>query len=67
VNTIELWSEMDLFDLVNCVRLHQSLEEIVDFLCRPVSEVHYRIVELEQMGQPERWVAEAAAGAKYLC
>jgi hypothetical protein len=58
------WSEMDLFDLANCVRLHQSVEEMADFLCRPVSEVHDKIVELDRSGELERRVAETARGAK---
>jgi len=58
------WSEMDLFDLANCVRLKQSVEEIADFLCRPVSEVHDKIVELDRSGELERRVAETAKVAR---
>jgi hypothetical protein len=38
-------------------------EEIADFLCRPVSEVHDKIVELGRSGELERRVAETAKGA----
>ena len=58
------WSEMDLFDLANCVRLKQPAEEIADFLCRPVSEVCDKIAALERSGVMDRRVAEAPAGAE---
>ena len=64
LNTGNPWSGMDLFDLANSVRLRQSLEEIATFLCRSRREVHEKIAELEQTGELERRVAEAAAGAK---
>jgi hypothetical protein len=60
------WSEMDLFDLANCVRLKQAVEEIADFLCRPVGEVHDKIVELDRSEELERRAAETARGAKDL-
>jgi hypothetical protein len=63
-NAGRCWSEMDLFDLANCVRLKQDVEEIADFLCRPVTEVHDKIVELARSGELDRRVAEAAKGAK---
>src|SRR5260370_16638374 len=34
LNTGEPWSEMDLFDLANSVRLGKAVEEIAVFLCR---------------------------------
>ena len=54
---------MDLFDLANCLRLKQDIEEIADFLCRPVSEVHDKIVELERSGELQQRIAETAKGA----
>jgi hypothetical protein len=56
------WAEMDLFDFANCVRLKQGIEEIADFPCRLVSEVHDKIVELERSGELERCVAETEKG-----
>jgi hypothetical protein len=32
LNTGKPWSEMDLFDLANCVRLKQPVEEIAGYL-----------------------------------
>ena len=58
------WSAWDLFDLANCIRVGDTVEEIADFLCRPVSEVHDKIVELERSGELERRVADTAKGAK---
>ena len=58
------WQEMDLFDLANCIRIGDPVEEIADFLCRPVSEVHAKIVELERSGELARRIAETAKGAK---
>ena len=55
---------MDLFDLANCIRIGDPVEEIADFLCRPVSEVHDKIVELERSGELARRIAETAKGAK---
>ena len=58
------WSEMDLFDLANCVRLRQPIEEIAGFLCRSRREVRDMIAELGKTGELGKRVAETAAGAK---
>lgn len=52
------WTEMDLFDLANCIRLGDSVEEIADFLSRPLSEVHCKIVELTESGELGRRLAK---------
>jgi hypothetical protein len=64
LNTSKQWSGMDLFDLANCVRLQQSVEEIATFLCRSRREVQDKIAELTQTGEMGSRVAEAAAGAR---
>ena len=64
LNTGKPWSEMDLFDLGNCVRLRQPVEKIATFVCRSRREVREKIAELEQSGELARRVAEAAAGAQ---
>jgi hypothetical protein len=56
-NAGRLWSEMDLFDLANCLRLKQDVEEIADFLCRPVGEEARRNKET-------RIAPSGAAGAR---
>jgi hypothetical protein len=57
------WSEMDLFDLANCVRLKDPVEEIASFLCRSRREVREKIAELERTGELARRIEEAAAHA----
>jgi hypothetical protein len=64
LNTGKPWSEMDLFDLANCVRLRQPVAEIASFMCRSRREVREKIAELEQTGELEKRVAKADAGAK---
>jgi hypothetical protein len=64
LNTDKPWSEMDLFDLANSVRLGDPVEEIASFLCRSRREIREKIAELEQTGELEKRVAKAAAGAK---
>ena len=63
LNTGKPWSEMDLFDLANSVRLGDPIEEIAGFLCRSRREVREKIAELKQSGELARRVTEAAAGA----
>ena|ERR1700693_59129 len=63
INTGKAWSEMDLFDLANSVRLSNPVEETAVFLCRSRREVSEKIAELEQSGELARRVAETAAGA----
>jgi hypothetical protein len=43
LNTGTEWSEMDLLDLANCVRLHRRVEEIATFMCRSRREVREKI------------------------
>jgi hypothetical protein len=40
------WSEMDLFDLANSLRLKDPIEEIASFLCRSRCAVREKIAEL---------------------
>ena len=42
----EPWSEMDLFDLRNCLGYGSSLREIADFLMRREDEVRAKALEL---------------------
>ena len=64
LNTGKPWSEMDLFDLANNVRLGNPVEEFAGFLCRSRREVREKITELEHSGELARRVAETAAGAQ---
>jgi hypothetical protein len=57
------WSEMDLFDLANCVRLKDPVEEIASFLYRSLREVREKIAELERTGELARRIEEADARA----
>jgi hypothetical protein len=59
LNTGKAWSEMDLFDLANNVRLGVSIEETAEFLCRSRREVRDKIAALRQTGELDRRVAEA--------
>lgn len=61
LNTGEPWSEMDLIDLGNSVRLHDSVEEIARFLCRSRRDVRNKIAELGQRGELENLITKAAA------
>jgi len=64
LNTGQEWSKMDLFDLANCVRLNNPIEEIADFLCRSRREVREKLAELERSGELARRIEEAAANAQ---
>jgi hypothetical protein len=64
VNAGKEWSEMDLFDLANSVRLKNSIEEIATFLCRSRREVRDKIAELERSGELARRIEETAANAQ---
>ena len=64
LNTGKPWSEMDLFDLGNCVRLRQPVEKIATFLCRSRREVREKIAELEQTGELAKQVAKPLARAR---
>jgi hypothetical protein len=64
LNSGQEWSEIDLFDLANCVRLNNPIEEIADFLCRSRREVREKLAELERSGELARRIEEAAANAQ---
>jgi hypothetical protein len=59
LNTGEPWSEMDLFDLANSIRLGDSVEEIAKFQCRSRREIREKIAELEQKGELAARIADA--------
>src|SRR5262249_56979904 len=46
LNSGKAWSEMDLFDLANSIRVKTAVEEIARFLCRSGREVREKIAEL---------------------
>jgi len=54
---------MDLFDLPNCLRLSDPIEEIASFMCRSQREVREKIAELERSGELARRVEETATNA----
>jgi hypothetical protein len=64
LNTGKPWSDMDLFDLANCLRLRDDIAEISTFLCRSRREVREKIAELEKSGELEKRIAETATNAK---
>ena len=64
LNTGKEWSEMDLFDLANSVRLNNPIEEIASFLCRSQREVREKIADMERSGELARRVEETAANAQ---
>jgi hypothetical protein len=61
LNSDTPWSEVEAFDLANCIRLNQSIAEIANFLCRSRREVRDKIAELERTGELPWFVDEAAA------
>src|ERR1700741_3924772 len=63
LNTGTKWSEMDLLDLGNCVRLNQPVEEIASFMCRSRREIRDKIAELERSGELAHLVERAASEA----
>ena len=48
VNSGKEWSEMDVADLRQFMRLDKSIEETADFLCRDVEKVREKQVELRR-------------------
>ena len=64
LNSGREWSEIDLFDLANCVRLNNPIEEIADFLCRSRREVREKLAGLEGSGELARRIEDAAAHAQ---
>jgi hypothetical protein len=61
MNTGTKWSEMDLIDLANCIRVNDPLEEIARFMCRSRREIRAKIAELERSGDLPRLIEQAAA------
>ena len=59
LNTGEPWSEMELFDLANSIRLGDDVPEIATFLCRSRREVREKIAEWEQSGELAARIADA--------
>ena len=63
LNTGTKWSEIDLLDLANCIKLNDPVEEIASFMCRSRREIRDKIAELERSGELSRLVEEAAREA----
>jgi hypothetical protein len=61
MNSGEKWSEMDLPDLANCIRLNDPVEEIASFMCRSRREIRDKIAELERSGELPGLIEKAAA------
>jgi hypothetical protein len=47
LNNCKPWSEMDLADLDNCMRLGDPIWKIADFLCRDIDEVREKVAETD--------------------
>ncbi len=47
LNTGKEWSEMDLQDLRDGLRLRSPIAEFAEFLCRDVAEVEAKAAELQ--------------------
>ena len=62
MNSGEKWSEMDLLDLANCIRLNDPVERC-SFMCRSRREIREKIAELERSGKLLGLIEEAAAEA----
>jgi hypothetical protein len=63
MNTGKKWSQMDLLDLANCIRLNDPVEEIASFMCRSRREIREKIAELERSGELPGVIERAAAEA----
>jgi hypothetical protein len=63
MNTGKKWSQMDLLDLANCIRLNDPVEEIASFMCRSRREIREKIAELERSGELPGLIEKAAAEA----
>ena len=63
MNTGEKWSQMDLLDLANCIRLNDPVEEIASFMCRSRREIRDKTAELERSGELPGLIEKAAAEA----
>src|SRR5260370_16789954 len=63
MNTGKKWSQMDLLDLANCIRLNDPVEEIASFMYRSRREIRDKIAELERSGELPGLIEKAAAEA----
>ena len=63
MNTGKKWSQMDLLDLANCIRLNDPIEEIASFMCRSRREIREKIAELERSSELAGLIEMAAAEA----
>ena len=45
-NTGKPWSEMDLFDFGNSLGRGDTMEQVAEFLCRDVEELHAKLRQL---------------------
>ena len=61
LNTGEEWSEMDLLDLGNSVRLNTP--EIASFMCRSRREIRDKLAELQQSGELTDLIKRATVAA----
>jgi hypothetical protein len=46
MNTGKKWSQMDLLDLANCIRLNDPVEEIASFMYRSRRKIREKIAEV---------------------
>src|SRR5438270_153876 len=63
INSGEKWSEMDLLDLANCIRLNDAVDEIASFMCRSRREIREKTADLERSGELPGLIEKAAAEA----
>ena len=63
MNTGKKWSQMDLLDLANCIRLNDPVKEIASFVCRSRREIREKIAELERSGELTGLIEKAMAEA----
>ena len=63
MNTGKKWSQMDLLDLANGIRLNDPVEEIASFMCRSRREIREKIAGLERSGELAGLIEKAAAEA----
>ena len=62
-NTGKKWSQLDLLDLANCIRLNDPVEEIASFMCRSRREIREKIADLERSGELPSLIEKAAPEA----
>jgi hypothetical protein len=63
LNTGKTWSQMDLLDLANGIRLNDPVEEIAAFMCPSYREIRDKIAELQRSGELPRLIEKAASEA----